>query len=129
MDSALEYFSFSFGAKYYVRQQQNCGAVFKSIGKRKTSGQSLSNISREVLPLLAQLTVSHQHIRGISNVLHFAYLDLKCAQSESILHVRISVLSQLVAVGLINCKVNYLGCIRKTREGQKVKLREREDNA
>lgn len=28
-------------------------------------------------------------------------------------------------MGLINCKLNYLGCIRKTREGQKVNLRQR----
>jgi len=31
----------------------------------------------------------------------------------------------LAAVGLMNYTLNYLGCIRKTREGQKVKLRER----
>lgn len=112
LDSALEYFCFSFGAKYYVQWQSNCGAVFKI----KTLGQSLSNISREVLPLLAQLTASHQHVRGTSSVLHFAYLDLKCAESEYILYVHISVLSELAAVSLINCKLNYLGCIRKTKE-------------
>lgn len=121
LDPALEYFSFNFGAKYYVWWPHNCSAVLKSTRKRKTSGQSLSNVSREVLPRLAQLSVPHPHIRGTSSVLHFAYLDWKCALGKYNLYI--SVLSQLASVGLINCKFNYLRCIR-TREGQKVKLRQ-----
>lgn len=77
MYSTLEYLSFSFDAKSYIWQQHNCGAVFKSIEKKKTSGQS--NNFREILHLLAEFTVPHQHIRRTNSVLHFAEVDLKCA--------------------------------------------------
>lgn len=70
LDSTLEYFSFSFDAKSYIWQQHNRGAVFKPIEKRKISGRS--NNFREILPLLAEFTVPHQHIRGTNSVLHFA---------------------------------------------------------
>lgn len=77
LDSTLEHLSFSFDAKSYIWQQHNCGAVFKSIEKRKTSGQN--NNFREILPLLAEFTVPHQHSRVTNSVLHFAEVDLKCA--------------------------------------------------
>lgn len=113
-----EYFSFSFGAKYYIPCPQNRSAVFKCSGKGKPQHKVSVAFPQSFYPL-AQQTVPHRYTRGRSSVLHFAYLDLKCAQSEYSPCVHTAVLSQLAAVGLTNWKLNCLGVPGKQRKDRR----------